>query len=164
MKNGVVECERLSPFLARFLDSSASANLEDTRVLKRAVLGELERLLNTACLPEDYQLTDYPQVKTSTINYGVADFAGKIVCGIPLENVEKQIGAAIVAFEPRLVARSLRCVANPNANSDSDLTEPLALLIDVQMKGLNGEIVNLNLATEFDLSQEAFVITERTES
>ena len=53
-------------------------------------------------------LEDYPLVGRSVINYGLPDMAGRTTSTINPTILEQSIRRAIIDFEPRLVARTLR--------------------------------------------------------
>lgn len=77
------------------------------RALRATVKRELNWILNTTNLDAVEDLTPYPEVKTSVLNYGVPDLAGKMLTPRIVQERARQIGAAVAAFEPRLDARSL---------------------------------------------------------
>ena len=53
-------------------------------------------------------LDDYPAVVHSVVNYGMPDMAGRTLSGVDSTLLEQAIRRAILDFEPRLVARTLR--------------------------------------------------------
>lgn len=98
------------PRIARFNESA----------LRATVRRELNWILNTTNLATVEDLTPYPQVKTSVLNYGVPDLAGKALTPRVIQERAKQISAAIIAFEPRMDPRHLeveplRAVERENA-------------------------------------------------
>lgn len=107
--------ERLQPsLLDRLTDDEPGSRVEsrDKRVmsmrqLRAAVLRDLEWLLNTGCRPVGDELHQYPLVARSVLNYGMPDLTGLAASGIPPGQVEAMVHAAISAFEPRIVQRSL---------------------------------------------------------
>ena len=76
--------------------------------LRVTVRRELGWLLNTTNLAAVDDLEPYPQVKTSVLNYGVPDLAGKAITRAVIVQRARDIRAAIRAFEPRIDASTLR--------------------------------------------------------
>lgn len=70
--------------------------------MRVTVQRELNWLLNTTNLAAVQDLTPYPEVQRSVLNYGVPDLAGKAVQQRGLQRRAKEIREAIRTFEPRL--------------------------------------------------------------
>ena len=108
--------DRLQPsLLDRLTDSEPDRKQEsrDARVispsrLRDCVRRDLAWLFNTTHLQSMQELDDYPAVARSVINYGMPDMAGRTTSGINTTLLEQSIRRAILDFEPRLVARTLR--------------------------------------------------------
>lgn len=77
------------------------------RALRATVKRELNWILNTTSLEAVEDLSAYPEVKTSVLNYGVPDLAGKNLTPRVVQERARQICAAIAAFEPRMDSRNL---------------------------------------------------------
>ena len=75
--------------------------------LKRMVLRDLAWLLNTTAHHTDDQLDGYPEVQRSVLNYGIPVLSGKHFSGVDWHDIERQIHAAILAFEPRILPGTL---------------------------------------------------------
>ena len=75
--------------------------------LRATVRRELAWLLNTTNLGAVIDLEPYPEVKTSVLNYGVPDMAGKALHRKLVIQRARDIRAAIRAFEPRIDEKSL---------------------------------------------------------
>jgi type VI secretion system protein ImpF len=87
------------PDVERFNESALRANIRR----------ELAWLLNTTNFESATDLTDYPQVKYSVLNYGVDDLAGKTQSRESINMRALKILIAIRAFEPRIAPETL-CV------------------------------------------------------
>lgn len=85
------------PRLERFNESA----------LRATVRRELAWLLNTTAMESRIDLDDFPQVKSSVLNYGVPDLAGKALNSRLIVQRARDIRAAVLAFEPRIEAASL---------------------------------------------------------
>jgi|WetSurMetagenome_2_1015567.scaffolds.fasta_scaffold433624_2 type VI secretion system protein ImpF len=108
--------ERLQPsLLDRLTDNDPERKQESREVrvispsrLRDCVRRDLAWLFNTTHLQTMQGLEDYPMVGRSVINYGLPDMAGRTTSTINAALLEQSIRRAIVDFEPRLVARTLR--------------------------------------------------------
>jgi len=107
--------ERLQPsLLDRLTDDEPHSQQEsrEKRVLsmyklRQSVLRDISWLLNTDSFESVVDLTDYPEVAKSVLNYGIQDLAGKTVAGISLSEIEKELKQAINTFEPRILPNTL---------------------------------------------------------
>lgn len=77
------------------------------KALKNTVRREINWLLNTTNFAATTDLDPYPQIKTSVINYGVPDLAGKALTRRVVQSRSREIREAIIAFEPRMDPRDL---------------------------------------------------------
>jgi len=108
--------DRLQPsLLDRLTDNDPERKQEsrDARVLtpsrlRECVRRDLSWLLNTTYLAATQDLSDHPLVAQSVVNYGMPDMAGRTNSSINTMLLEQQIRKAIIDFEPRLVAKTLR--------------------------------------------------------
>jgi len=75
--------------------------------LRANVRRELAWLMNTTNLESGCDLTPYPHVRTSVLNYGVPDLTGKAQSRSAIQARATRIRQSIIAFEPRLDAASL---------------------------------------------------------
>lgn len=111
--------EKLQPsLLDRLTDREPGVQREsrDRRVitedlLRRSVLRDLEWLLNTGHLEALEDLTHLDEVAASVLNYGAPDVSGSLIGEEALEALESQIRDAILRFEPRILASSLKVTA-----------------------------------------------------
>lgn len=109
------EKDRLQPaLLDRLTDNEPDKRQEsqghgmmDYESLRKAVLRDLRWVLNTTSLEADHDLQAWPQVRNSTLNFGVGALAGKRMSEVDWEDVEASVTQAIVNFEPRILADSL---------------------------------------------------------
>ena len=109
------EADRLQPaLLDRLTDDDPESHQEPAQhavvskvQLKRMVLRDLAWLLNTTAHHTDGQLDGYHEVQRSVINYGIPVLSGKHFSGVDWRDIERQIHAAIQAFEPRILPGTL---------------------------------------------------------
>jgi type VI secretion system protein ImpF len=107
--------ERLQPsLLDRLTDENPNSGVEsrDQRViswqrLRDFVRRDLGWLLNCVNLEAVEDISGYPLVAHSVLNYGMPDTAGIPVASINVEILQKRVRQAILDFEPRLVRNRL---------------------------------------------------------
>ena len=107
--------ERLQPsLLDRLTDNEPDSKVESSaqRVLsinrlRRCVLRDLEWLLNSECMSITEDLSKFPDVTSSVLNYGVPGRSGMSLSSTDIRRVEGEIRQAILDFEPRIIAKSL---------------------------------------------------------
>lgn len=107
--------ERLQPcLLDRLTDNEPQVQREGRheRVVsmaqyRKAVLRDLEMLLNSRRLPAEDSVYDYPEVATSVLNYGIPDMCAKTESGITQGEFDKHVKQAILHYEPRILSNSL---------------------------------------------------------
>lgn len=148
--------ERLQPsLLDRLTDRAPDSRSEsrDHRVLsvrrlREAVLRDLAWLLNTGHLETTDDLERYPEVSKSVLNFGMPDISGLSLAGTDTANLEKAVRDAIVNFEPRISANSVRVTI---AKNDQDMNR------NAMVFNIEGQLwaeptpVTLYLKTEVDL-------------
>jgi type VI secretion system protein ImpF len=118
------EGDRLQPaLLDRLTDEEPGQKTETSQNavvskgrLKRTVLRDLIWLLNTTAHHTDEQLTQYPEVRTSVLNFGIPVLSGKNFSGVDWRDLESQVRDAILAFEPRILPDSLSVKAQAPAD------------------------------------------------
>jgi len=157
--------ERLQPsLLDRLTDDEPDTQVESRskRVLslnrlKRSVLRDLAWLLNSTNLETLEDFDDVPEAKRSVINFGVLDLAGKTVSNTNIPELESEIREAILFFEPRILAETLK--VNINVNRDEMSTKTLSFDIQGQLWAQPLPI-SLFLSTELDLETGAATVKE----
>jgi type VI secretion system protein ImpF len=77
-------------------------------VLRREVGLDLDALLNSIALESTVDLTDAPYARESIINFGIPDIAHRTIDEAGVVDVTEEIRLAIINFEPRLAAASVR--------------------------------------------------------
>jgi type VI secretion system protein ImpF len=108
--------ERLQPSLLDRLSDDEPNNSKESRNrrvlspqrLRESVRRDLSWLLNNTRLDAVEDLSAYPEVERSTLNYGVPDLAGKTTSTVNIPELEKAIRAVILEFEPRLLRQTVQ--------------------------------------------------------
>jgi type VI secretion system protein ImpF len=107
--------ERLQPsLLDRLTDLEPDKTQEsrDRRVfsvarLRESVLRDLAWLMNTANLACVQDLSRYPEVASSVLNYGIPALSGATLASTDVQALERAIKQAIADFEPRILRHTL---------------------------------------------------------
>jgi type VI secretion system protein ImpF len=107
---------RLQPsLLDRLTDHHPEETREprEARAISEAQLRELLRrdlswLLNTTHMEAAQDLTRYPELRRSVLNYGIPDLAGRTLSSVDPKLLERFVKEAILSYEPRLLSGSLK--------------------------------------------------------
>src|SRR5262249_8862931 len=85
--------------------------------LRQAVVGrDLPWLLNAPALETWCDLTLFPEVRRSVLNFGIPALSGRAVAGLDPKQIRALFQEAIAAFEPRL--RNVRITEEPGAKAE----------------------------------------------
>jgi|SRR5438445_2001199 len=138
---------------ARKVESREERVISRTQ-LRASVLRDLAWLFNTTNLSGEVDLTKYPLVEESALNYGLAPLSGKPVSGLDISDLERILKDAILRFEPRILPHTLKVRGIPPSDPlahhnviSFEITGglwaqpyPLELLIKTDMDLENGEV------------------------
>ena len=113
---GLTPREKLQPsLLDRLTDtrpdvrtSTGVVRVLSLEELRDGVRRDLAALFNATALETVQDLTDYPNVQRSTVNFGMPDLSGKTASGIDLKELERSMSRAIHDFEPRLIEDTVK--------------------------------------------------------
>jgi type VI secretion system protein ImpF len=111
------------------VDSSAK-HMISMRRLRECVQRDLSWLLNTGNLAVVQDLTRYPRVARSVLNYGMPSLAGRMVTSVDAHVTAKRIQEAIMSYEPRL---SRVLVTSEPSKDPDEMT--LSFKIDAELWG-----------------------------
>ncbi|MCJ2033858.1 type VI secretion system baseplate subunit TssE [Methylobacterium sp. J-068] len=75
--------------------------------LQRAVARDLEDLMNTVNFAASTDISDFPAVATSILNYGFTDISRRSIDEQTVSEIGAEIETALTLFEPRLAAGSV---------------------------------------------------------
>ena len=154
--------ERLQPSLLDRLtdeDPHHSNESRQRRVLslqrlREGVLRDLASLMNSGNLGIANLAEDYPEVARSVLNYGLPDFAGLTSSSIEASEIENVVRQAILSFEPRILAHSLRVTVV--MREDNMSTNALSFRIEGE---LWAQPVPLELFLKTDIDLETGTVT-----
>jgi type VI secretion system protein ImpF len=159
--------ERLQPsLLDRLTDQEPEAQQEsrDRRVLSPQKLREVVRrdlgwLFNAVNIASVEDLSGYPHVARSVVNYGLPDLAGRTASGTDQMQLERMLRQVIRDFEPRILPNTLRVKL---VMDDAKMSHN-AMVFDIE-----GELwaqplpLRLYLRTEVDLEMGEIRVNEST--
>lgn len=108
--------DRLQPcLLDRLTDDQSNVQVESRaqRVVslarfKEGVLRDIRWLFNCQRHRDAEGLDQFPQVEKSVFNFGLRDFTGLLSENADVREVEKEIVATLLFFEPRIIRRTLQ--------------------------------------------------------
>jgi type VI secretion system protein ImpF len=108
--------ERLQPaLLDRLTDDEPEKQqeLRERRVvsksrLRQAVLRDLAWLFNATRLEAGEDLSRFPHVRRSVVNFGLPALSGRAASSLVVDDLERAIRQAIVDFEPRILPGTLK--------------------------------------------------------
>jgi type VI secretion system protein ImpF len=157
---------RLQPSLLDRLIDDAPDKREDAREqraftetqLRESVRRDLSALFNTTRLEACVDLSHFPEVRTSSVNYGIADLAGATLSGVDVEELGQMLRDAVERYEPRLNPRTL--VLRPRVARGSQGRNAIVFDIEAELWAYPVPIA-LYLRSEIDLeSGSASVVTQ----
>lgn len=162
----------------RLLDTTlARTRLEDSGivvtsdVLREAVRRDIEMLFNIERLQADYTLTDrelmtttdtaqlladFPQVRTSVVNYGVPSFSGRSSSDFDPDALARELKQVLNVYEPRLKRDSVRVTVETG-----DKTGVRIQIDGVLMLSPVPERLRLSTTIDLDNGQAATRIEDR---
>lgn len=109
---------------------SGDQRFASMRRLREYVCRDLALLLNSTGLDEALDLTRYPEVQRSVLNYGMPSLAGRAAMAIDIEGTARAIAEAIRRFEPRLT--SVRVTPDPQTDGEE---HQLSFRIEAELWG-----------------------------
>lgn len=141
----------------RLSSASLSGAMSSLREIRECVKRDLDWLLNSHDFKPQSELEDYPEIKTSVVNYGLPDLAGTTASSIDLREMEKSLKKTILNFEPRIIRRTL----NVRLLADESMMDHNALTFEIE-----GELmaepfpIHLHLRTQLELENGDVIIQE----
>ena len=163
------QSERLQPSLLDRLTDNEPAKKEESRAqrvlsmkkLREGVVRDLLWLLNTTKLDVTQEISKYPEVAKSVVNFGVPDLVGVTASSVDARDLEQQIREAIWNYEPRLKRNSVHVRAAVADGRQAQNT----LVFEIE-----GELwaepmpIRLFLKTQLDLEDGSVTTVDGTQS
>ena len=161
--------ERLQPaLLDRLTDDEPGKELEsrEKRVmtiaqLKECVMRDVSWLLSTIRLSATEDLSNYPLVSQSVLNFGLPGVAGTSLHQTGAKQAEQQVREALIRYEPRLSPKTLQVRLLEQKGRDTHNMIAYEIEADLFATPLPH---HLFLKTELDLELGTVHVTEQTEA
>ncbi len=159
--------ERLQPsLLDRLTDlhpdkksESSSRQVLSQKQFKEAVIRDLGWLLNAVSMDSVVDLSAYPEVKHSVLNYGLPDISGHTAASIDTSSLEKSLLRGITEFEPRFIQNSLKV----RVHTDADEMSHNSLVFEIEGVVFGQPMpFRVVLRSELDLECGQFNVREDT--
>lgn len=134
----------------------------DKKAMVDIVRRDLAFLLNTSSAERDLDRKEMPLVAESVINYGIPPLAGEHMASKKWEEMQSIITQAIVAFEPRILAHTLKIT--PAANL-KELGEKVYHMMSFTVQGqihLQPYPLEFTLQSAVDLENSRFKVIKFT--
>jgi type VI secretion system protein ImpF len=80
--------------------------VDDTQ-LRQLVRRDLTWLFNTTHFEASVDLSEFPEVSRSILNYGIPDLIGRAVSGVSGNALKQQLRSALSSFESRLIPSTI---------------------------------------------------------
>jgi type VI secretion system protein ImpF len=130
--------------------------------LRDSVLRDLAWLLNAVHLSSTQDLSEYPAVERSVLNFGLPGFAGRTVGEIDPSQIERAVKEALLRYEPRLNANTLKVnLVKQSLRENSH--NVVALVIEAELWAQPIPL-HMFMKTELDLEIGAVRVTEESEA
>jgi type VI secretion system protein ImpF len=85
--------------------------------MRRAVLRDMEWLLNTPRRFTPELAAEFPLAASSVLNYGIADLCGLTASSVDPREIERMIASCIQLFEPRVMRGTIGVTATASAEA-----------------------------------------------
>jgi type VI secretion system protein ImpF len=96
--------------------------------LKKSVMRDLIWLFNVESLQATEDLSQYPEIQKSVLNYGIQGLIGKKASGLDLAAIEGFLKDAISKFEPRILPNTIKI----RSASDSDQMSANTVIFEIE--------------------------------
>lgn len=118
------------------------------RDLKAVVIRDIAWIINDISFGTAVPLDDYPEIASSVLNQGVPDLTALRVARSSLESRARDIANALRAFEPRLLASTVKVLFDTSAVDDEN---KVRFTIQGELKGaIDERHVELKTAVALD--------------
>ena len=160
--------DRLLPSLLDRLTDNDSKNPTEAREfkvltlrqLRQNVLRDLSWLMNCTHLDADEDLSGWPAIRRSVLNFGIPALAGNCASATDARALRQDIREAIIAFEPRLLPESVKVQAIVG-NASTMGRNVLSFEIQAQLWAQPAP-VELLMRTEIDLESGRATVEDMT--
>jgi type VI secretion system protein ImpF len=128
------------------------------RQLRQSVLRDMAWLMNATHLEAGEDLSAWPAIRRSTLNYGIPALAGNCASAVDARSLQRNIREAILEFEPRLLPDTVNVQA---VIADGAGQNVLSFQIQAQLWAQPAPI-ELLLRTDIDLESGKATVEDMT--
>jgi type VI secretion system protein ImpF len=100
--------DRLSDDEPEKISESREKRVISVSRLKELVQRDLAWLLNSVAASANMDLSEYPEVEKSTLNYGIIDLSGYASMVFNPKHIERELTKSIKNYEPRIIPKTLK--------------------------------------------------------
>ena len=148
--------ERVQPCLLDRLTDEQPENRHESRNARvmspsryrDAVMRDVRWLFNTSARLASEEVSEFPEVASSVLSYGIRDLCGRITSSVDIVDLERELTNAMNCFEPRVIPGSLRIRAVQDSTGSSPSTLSFEIHADLWA---NPVPEHLFIKTEIDL-------------
>jgi type VI secretion system protein ImpF len=105
-------------------------------MLRREVARDLDALVNTIALESSQDLEPFEHARRSILNFGLPDIAHRSIDEISVNDVGREIAAALMNFEPRLIRDTIKVKRDDPLDSE-ELRVRFVVRADLSCEPLN---------------------------
>lgn len=87
--------------------------------LREQLAQDLNALLNTINMETGFDLTEFPRVRESILNYGIPEISNRTIDEHRVADIVDEIRTALIQFEPRLLPEALTVVRDTSVDPHS---------------------------------------------
>ncbi|HET9049394.1 MAG TPA: GPW/gp25 family protein [Chiayiivirga sp.] len=131
-----------------FINVHGTGEEHQRRQCVQSILDNLESLFNSDPIESGVNLTAFPSIRSSVLNYGIGLGTGRSISTVNPREFEAAVGAAIRAFEPRLDAQSV--MVSMVSRPVDDVTADIQIVIEATLRGQVGG-VPMRVLTDIDM-------------
>jgi type VI secretion system protein ImpF len=149
--------ERLTDLAPERRRESRETQEVDTAELRRLLRRDLSWLLNTTHVAATVELSEFPEVARSVLNYGIPDLTGRTLSSVDQVELARHVAHALVYYESRLVRGTLdvRVLTAPHGSGKSTLWIEIAAELRAEPLPLA-----LRLRAEVDLESGSVAVLD----
>ncbi len=143
--------DRLTDDAPRSVAEANSGRMIDVARLREIIQRDLAWVLNTSNMEAEHDLTLYPNVAASVLNYGIPALSGSVSTRNRAGEIRQALRKAIEAFEPRILPQTLQIAMREDGGSGTVISfdirgelwaepVPVDLYLRTALDVTNGEI------------------------
>lgn len=120
----------------------------DESQLRQSILRDLAWLFNTTHVAADVDLSGFPEIQRSVLNYGIPNFSGRVLSKSGAEELKRAIATALANYETRLIRETIDVTVS---KAETALGKPAVLIEISAVLRLEPLPATMRLRAELDL-------------